>query len=448
MEVYIGWSPALLALASCLLYSVQVTQGCSFDCGLWERVCTCSDGKPEPEPWQPTDSCYGKIHYCSVGGKCKPEENGCPAEIEDNDFDSPAPIIPDQEISPYEIGFCHNYGQISYKCEMTGDFGKSLCTETVTQSECDCNGRSNTTVTTRNYLNGEFADHSLGWLSDEAENVCKSMSMRCAGGVAGYSFSRRFVPYTICQERRNECRTIGGPDPGQSCVFPFKFQGKIYNECPFDPDDQSKTWCSTKVDSNGNHVVGQKKWGHCSALCPETDKKETYFSDFKDDEEVGPTVGIPQAPKIDLPICSRIDESWCESAKPDCSTSTARKSCPKYCELCQEQKCENKQSWCEDARPDCSMPTTKKNCQKYCGLCGGSSYPLIEKYRLEKKTKLCDYRCGIDGGCQVQYTGPPRRGQIMGSCFPQSYGGSCSGTPRECNDCNQEVTCYEESIAT
>ena len=73
-------------------------------------------------------------------------------EIEDNDFDSPAPIIPDQEISPYEIGFCHNYGQISYKCEMTGDFGKSLCTETVTQSECDCNGRSNTTVTTRNYL--------------------------------------------------------------------------------------------------------------------------------------------------------------------------------------------------------------------------------------------------------------------------------------------------------
>ena len=86
---------------------------------------------------------------------------------------------------------------------------------------------------------------------------------------------------SLGQESRNECQTVGGPDPGKSCIFPFKFQDKIYNECPFDPDDQSKTWCSTKVDSNGNHVVGQKKWGHCSASCPETDKKETYFSGMR-----------------------------------------------------------------------------------------------------------------------------------------------------------------------
>ena len=147
------------------------------------------------------------------------------------------------------------------------------------------------------------------------------------------------------------------------------------------------------------------------------------------------------------------------------------KSC--YCLL--EETCENKESWCEAARPDCSMTTTKENCQKYCGLCGGickvsldhshillkysflnhlillifyllilgNSYPLIGNYNLEKKTRLCDYSCGNDGGCRVQYTGPPRRGQIMGSCFPQSYGGSCSGTPRECNDCNQVLNCYE-----
>ena len=73
----------------------------------------------------------------------------------------------------------------------------------------------------------------------------------------------------------------------------------------------------------------------------------------------------------------------------------------------------------------------------------GNSYPLNGNYNSEKKTKLCNYRCGNDGGCEVQYTGPPRRGQIMGSCFPQSYGGSCSGTPRECNDCNQVLNCYE-----
>ena len=146
-----------------------------------------------------------------------------------------------------------------------------------------------------------------------------------------------------------------------------------------------------------------------------------------------------------------------------------------------EQKCENKESWCEAARPDCSMATTKENCQKYCGLCGGicnvsldhfyillkhsvrrtwfmskslnshdvlplilgNSYPLNGNYNSEKKTASCNYRCGNDGGCEVHYTGPPRRGQIMGSCFPPSYGGSCSGTPRECNDCNKVLNCYE-----
>ena len=80
------------------------------------------------------------------------------------------------------------------------------------------------------------------------------------------------------RENGKECRTVGGSDPDQSCIFPFKFQDKIYNACPFDPDDPSQTWCSTKVDNDGNHVVGQKQWGHCSALCPQTDKTETYFS--------------------------------------------------------------------------------------------------------------------------------------------------------------------------
>ena len=35
-----------------------------------------------------------------------------------------------------------------------------------------------------------------------------------------------------------------------------------------DPDDKTKRWCSTKVDSNGNHVVKQNEYGHCSKNCP------------------------------------------------------------------------------------------------------------------------------------------------------------------------------------
>ena len=29
-----------------------------------------------------------------------------------------------------------------------------------------------------------------------------------------------------------------------------------------------KPWCSTKVDDNGVHVVGQGKWGYCDSECP------------------------------------------------------------------------------------------------------------------------------------------------------------------------------------
>jgi len=36
----------------------------------------------------------------------------------------------------------------------------------------------------------------------------------------------------------------------------------------------------------------------------------------------------------------------------------------------------------------------------------------------------------------------------MGSCFPDSFGGSCSGTPRECQDCNRAITCQERDVPT
>merc|ERR1711910_241481 len=55
----------------------------------------------------------------------------------------------------------------------------------------------------------------------------------------------------------------------------------------------------------------------------------------------------------------------------------------------------------------------------------------------------CDYRCEPNGSCTVTYVGPSRPGQLSGSCFPDSFGGSCSGTPPECRDCNKVRTCSE-----
>merc|ERR1712183_585637 len=56
-------------------------------------------------------------------------------------------------------------------------------------------------------------------------------------------------------------------------------------------------------------------------------------------------------------------------------------------------------------------------------------------------SRNCDYSCTSSGGCKVTYIGPPRGGATSGSCFPQDFGGSCSGTPPECQDCNQAINC-------
>ena len=58
-------------------------------------------------------------------------------------------------------------------------------------------------------------------------------------------------------------------DPGEKCIFPFKFEGKTYYGCPPDIDDPSKGgWCSTKTDSNGNHLSGYGAYGYCRKSCP------------------------------------------------------------------------------------------------------------------------------------------------------------------------------------
>ena len=58
--------------------------------------------------------------------------------------------------------------------------------------------------------------------------------------------------------------TVCHTEEGTPCIFPFKHKDKWYNECTKDDHSESKFWCSTKVDENGNH---DKEWGNCADNC-------------------------------------------------------------------------------------------------------------------------------------------------------------------------------------
>merc|ERR1712193_70198 len=51
----------------------------------------------------------------------------------------------------------------------------------------------------------------------------------------------------------------------------------------------------------------------------------------------------------------------------------------------------------------------------------------------------CTHTCQNNGGCQT------RNGGTLGSCFPDSFGGRCTGIPRGCDNCNDVLSCPEGS---
>jgi len=70
---------------------------------------------------------------------------------------------------------------------------------------------------------------------------------------------------SVCQVAK-ACLTESGPDAGNSCKFPFRFNGQTYNSCArftWSGQNYGKYWCSTMTDRNGNHVNGQGNYGFC-----------------------------------------------------------------------------------------------------------------------------------------------------------------------------------------
>ena len=70
--------------------------------------------------------------------------------------------------------------------------------------------------------------------------------------------------------RASDCLAADGPAKGLPCIFPFKYNGVIYNTCSNKNKHitMDESWCSTKVDESGNHIGGRGNWGNCDENCP------------------------------------------------------------------------------------------------------------------------------------------------------------------------------------
>ena len=114
------------------------------------------------------------------------------------------------------------------------------------------------------------------WKSAKKECFCKhsdsgrkqqggSVSGRtnCQGKVFMIRWSQADNNYKLFLNA--ECVTKSGAKSGQACIFPFIFNGVVYNGCTLDNAGDNKAWCSVGTDADGVHV--HSDWGHCPSSC-------------------------------------------------------------------------------------------------------------------------------------------------------------------------------------
>ena len=75
----------------------------------------------------------------------------------------------------------------------------------------------------------------------------------------------------IWSECGRQCPTEEGcwATNGKKCILPYTFGGITHDVCTIHASpDQENYICSTKVDSDGEHIVGNDTWGYCGEGCP------------------------------------------------------------------------------------------------------------------------------------------------------------------------------------
>ena len=70
---------------------------------------------------------------------------------------------------------------------------------------------------------------------------------------------KKYISSLVIHQCFSDCQTEGG----QSCIFPFDYEGITYHECTSVDNDQP--WCAYEVDSEGL-LVGDE-WENCGNTC-------------------------------------------------------------------------------------------------------------------------------------------------------------------------------------
>merc|ERR1711902_279765 len=140
-----------------------------------------------------------------------------------------------------------------------GSDGQPVCTT------LDCGASTTTTTTTTTTTpttTGSTGVCTPGTISTVDCNTCVCNSL-----------GQQVCTTTVCSTTSapsTTCTTISGPDTGSACIFPFTFAGVTHNSCApwiYGGEGVGSSWCSTKVDSSGNHVNGEGKYGFCGSNC-------------------------------------------------------------------------------------------------------------------------------------------------------------------------------------